>query len=86
MNVHLTIPSLNEMSSCTHLALRFGVLQEVFYFTKLLTGAYNFGSSGEFMEMLKNSYFKEPGKVISGKIQFSSFRSLGKFGKFLNYL
>lgn len=35
------------------------------------------------MEMLKNSYFKEPGKVISGKIQFSSFRSLGKFGKFL---
>lgn len=81
MNVHLTIPSLNEMSSCTHLALRFGVLQ-----VKLLTGAYNFGSSGEFMEMLKNSYFKEPGKVISGKIQFSSFRSLGKFGKFLNYL
>lgn len=56
------------------------------YFPKLLTGAYNFGSSGEFMEMLKNSYFKEPGKVISGKIQFSSFRSLGKFGKFLNYL
>lgn len=38
------------------------------------------------MEMLKNSYFKEPGKVISGKIQFSSFRSLGKFGKFLNDL
>lgn len=38
------------------------------------------------MEMLKNSYFNEPGKVISGKIQFSSFRSLGKFGKFLNDL
>ena len=38
------------------------------------------------MEMLKNSYCKEPGKVISGKIQFSSFRSLGKFDKFLNYL